>query len=408
MKYTNFIARRYLFERKRVSLINTLTGISITGVTLGTALLIVVLSVFNGFFDVVKELLLSYDPDIRVEATTGRTMNMTPADVERLRNLPDIATVAPYTSGRVMLTQRGKNDQVVQVKGVERGTFLELSELGASISRGTLDFSVQNRKPGLIMSEQLAARLGISVDDEVTLVSAKGMEKALTQFTAPSIYRFEVRGVYSVKKAFEEPVVFTDIVAAQRILGHRSEFTGLDLKLKDHDEAAAVKEKLQAMLGDEFKISTWYDLQKPLYDVMYIEKWGAFVILMIIILVAILNIVGSLTMIVIQKNRDIGILRTLGCSSANIKSIFLKQGYYIGLIGCVIGGSVGLLLCWLQDKFGLVGLSESFIISAYPVSVRILDVVLVLSGALLLCIAASWYPSFRASGIEPAQAVRYE
>jgi len=112
MKYTNFIARRYLFERKRVSLINTLTGISITGVTLGTALLIVVLSVFNGFFDVVKELLLSYDPDIRVEATTGRTMNMTPADVERLRNLPDIATVAPYTSGRVMLTQRGKNDQV--------------------------------------------------------------------------------------------------------------------------------------------------------------------------------------------------------------------------------------------------------------------------------------------------------
>ena len=408
MNFTNFIAKRYLFERKKISLISTLTLISITGVTLGTALLIVVLSVFNGFFDVIKELLLSYDPDIRIEAATGRTMSMTDEEIAELNQLPEIKFLAPYASGRALLTQRGKRDAVVEVKGINTDSYYELSDITNNLSRGTANLEVQNRKPGLIMSEQLMADLRLTVGDAVTLVSAAGMEKSLTQFTAPNIYRFDVRGSYDIKKAFDQAQLFIDMQAAQRIFNYRGTISGLDIMLQDHSEAEQVKQKLQSQLGSQFKISTWYDLQKPLYDVMNLEKWGAFLILMIIVLVAILNIVGSLTMIVIQKKRDIGILRTIGCTRNRIKQIFLRQGLHIGLIGCIAGGVLGLFLCWLQAEFGVIGLSESFIISAYPVSVRLLDVVLILGGSLLLCLLASWYPSVRAAAIEPAQAIRYE
>jgi lipoprotein-releasing system permease protein len=141
---------------------------------------------------------------------------------------------------------------------------------------------------------------------------------------------------------------------------------------------------------------------------MYLEKWGSYFVLMIIVLVAVLNIVGSLTMIVIQKNRDIGVLLTMGHTPAQIKRIFITQGLYIGLIGCVLGGSLGLLLSWLQQQYGLIKLSSAFLINAYPVSIHALDVGIVLLGSLILCLLASWYPARRAAQVEPADAVRYE
>ncbi len=202
--------------------------------------------------------------------------------------------------------------------------------------------------------------------------------------------------------------MFIDIEAARRLFRMRNGITGLDIKLHNNDDAEAVKAELAPMLGEDFKISTWYDLQKPLYDVMYLEKWGSYIILMLIVLVAVLNIVGSLTMIVIQKKRDIGILVSMGYTRKGIKTIFRKQGLYIGLIGCGIGGSLGLLLSWLQQQYGLIKLSNAFIINAYPVQINPLDIAVILAGSLLLCVAASWYPAHRASLVQPADAVRYE
>ncbi len=182
----------------------------------------------------------------------------------------------------------------------------------------------------------------------------------------------------------------------------------MDIKLHNNEDADKVKEELSAMLGPDFNISTWYDLQKPLYDVMLLEKWGSFIILILIVIVAVLNIIGSLTMIVIQKQRDIGILISMGYSQSGIKSIFRKQGLYIGLIGCGIGGTLGLLLSWAQMKFGFVKLSSAFIIDAYPVQIRPMDVAIILIASLLLCVLASWYPAHRASKVQPADAIRYE
>ncbi|WP_018127502.1 FtsX-like permease family protein [Balneola vulgaris] len=408
MENTGLIARRYLFSRKHISLISTLTFISIIGVTIGTALLILILSVFNGFFDVVQGYLLSYDPDIRIESMEGTVFSNFEDKRASLSTIPEIELISPYVNGKALLANNEDQNKVIELKGVEKDSFLKLIDIDNSIVSGVFDVSVRNRKPGLVIHESLRNELGLSLGDEVALLSASGMRKTLTQVTAPRVYRFEVRGSYSLEQIGGGAEVFIDLTAAQRLFRARNNISGFDVKLDNFKNAESLKPEITQAIGPGFKVSSWYDLQKPLYDVMYLEKWGAYIILMIIIIVAVLNIVGSLTMIVIQKKRDIGILITMGYSKEAIRSIFRKQGFYIGLIGCTIGGSLGLLLCWLQAEFSLVKLSSAFLIDAYPVLVQPTDVIIILAGSLFLCVAASWYPANRASEVEPANAIRYE
>lgn len=424
MKSTGFIARRYLFSKKHISLISTLTMISITGVTIGTALLIVVLSVFNGFFEVIKGFLLNNDPDVRIEAADGQpffykqqqqaevegipVVNDSLINIAGFSQIPEVTGSSAYIAGKALLTAGQRRDQVVSIKGINAESFRALNNLEENITRGDFDLSVQGGRPGLLITQQLLTDLALNVGDEIALLSAQGMRKSLTQFSMPRMYRFRITGAYSLTQIVDNPAIYIDIKAAQRLFNYRNTISGIDLRLQNNEQADAVKAQLSAELGDKYKISTWYDLQKPLYDVMYLEKWGSYLVLMIIVLVAVLNIVGSLTMIVIQKNRDIGVLLTMGYTPKKIKQIFIKQGLYIGLIGCGLGGSLGLLLSWLQQQYGLIELSSAFLISAYPVSIHALDVAIILSGSLVLCLLASWYPAKRAASVQPADAVRYE
>ncbi len=408
MNYTGNIARRYLFSKKHISLISTLTMISIVGVTIGITLLIVILSVFNGFFSTIKGFLLSYDPDIRIEAGIGTTFLQSDEVYDKISSIPEVRIISPFVVGQALLTHKGERNKVVEVKGIDTDIFFQLSDLQNNIVAGDFDVAVRNSKPGLILHDELRKDLGVNMYDEVALLSASGMKRALTQITAPRSYRFDTRGAYFIEQISEGAQVFIDLTAAQRLFKAKNEISGLDIKLTHNDDADRVKAKLVEILGDDYKISTWYDLQKPLYDVMYIEKWSSYIILMIIILVAALNIVGSLTMIVIQKKRDIGVLMSMGYSGDDIKSIFRKQGLYIGLIGCIIGGIAGLGLSWAQLKYGLVKLSSAFIIDAYPIEIRTMDVALVLSGSLILCLLASWYPAHRAAQVQPSEAIRFE
>lgn len=408
MKTNGFIARRYLFSKKHISLISTLTIISVTGVTIGTALLIVVLSVFNGFFNVIKGLLLQNDPDIRIESAEADSFLMTGDMEKKLSNIPDIRDMAPYVQGKALMAYSRGNDKVVSVKGVHPESYFSINKLSENITSGAIDLQVRDKKPGMLVNDQLMGELNLNVGDEVVLLSADGMRKSLTQFSLPRNYRFQIRGSYSRLQITDGPAVFVDLQAAQRLFEVRNKISGIDMRLQETDRADAVKGQLEGALGQRFTISTWYDLQKPLYDIMYLEKWSSYLILMIIVIVAVLNIIGSLTMIVIQKNRDIGVLLTMGFTPSDIKNIFVRQGLYIGLIGCFIGGGVGLLLSWLQKQYGLIELSSAFIIEAYPVSINYVDVSIVLAGSLLLCLLASWYPARRASRVQPAEAIRYE
>lgn len=408
MKTTGFVARRYLFSKKHISLISTLTIISILGVTIGTALLIVVLSVFNGFFDVIKGLLLQNDPDIRIESQASNSFMYTGDMKQKLEGIPEITAAASFVEGKALLAHQKNSDKVVEVRGVGPEEYFRINDLSESLKSGSAALGVQNQKPGIIINEQLQRQLGLGIGDVVVLLSADGMRKSLTQFSLPRSYRFEVRGIYSRLQITDGPSVFIDKEAGQRLFEMRGMVSGIDLRLQNTDQAESLKQSLEANLGADFSISTWYDLQRPLYDVMYLEKWSSYVILMIIVLVAVLNIIGSLTMIVIQKNRDIGVLLTMGFTPSDIKNIFVRQGLYIGIIGCVIGGGLGLLVSWLQKQYGLIKLSSAFIIDAYPVSINYVDVSVVLAGSLILCLLASWYPARRAASVEPADAIRYD
>jgi len=408
MNITRFISRRYLFSRKHLSLISVLTSISIAGITLGTALLIIILSVFNGFFDVIRGFLLSFDPDIRIELNEANAMPFDPDLINRLQDHSDVVQVAPYVEGKAMLISEGNQNDVVIVRGIERSSHIRISDLEQSVQNGVFDLSVQNNRPGLVISNTFSNQYGLDSGDEIVLLSAAGMRRAITQFSAPRVSRFQVRGSYNIQQIIDDDIAYINLEAAQRLFNMQNEITGLDLQLTDTDRAEEVKQEVQQMLGPDYRLQSWYDLQKPLYDVMYLEKWGSYLILMIIVLVAALNIVGSLTMIVIQKKKDIGVLISMGMTPKKIKQIFISQGIQIGIIGCGIGGVLGVFTAWLQQEYGLVKLTSSFIIDAYPVSIQPLDIVLVVGGSLILCLAASWYPATRAAAVEPADAVRGE
>lgn len=223
---------------------------------------------------------------------------------------------------------------------------------------------------------------------------------------------FTVSGVYELPYISSPPPILLDISAAHRLFLTRNKISGVDLEMDNILQADEVKATLETIKDDLFSsdivLKTWYDLQKPLYDVMNLEKWGAFVVLMIIILVAALNILGSLSMIVLQKKRDIGVLRSLGLTAKQVQAIFIQQGLIIGIIGAFLGAILGLGFSYLQDTFGLLKLSSAFIIDAYPVDIQWTDVLLIMFGTLGLSVLASWVPALTASKIHPARVIRYE
>ncbi len=406
MNVIQFISRRYLFSKKHISLISILTSISIAGITIGTALLIVILSVFNGFFEVIRGYLLSFDPDIRIELVDEPTMVFDEELMNRILAHDEVVQISPYIEGKAMMVfQNGGRNEVMTVRGIDMETDFTITDLREDRE---IDLSVRGGRPGVVVSETLINRYRLSAGDELAMLSPTGMRRALTQFSSPRVSRFDVRDSYDMHQIIDGDVVYVDIAAAQRLFNMRNEITGFDLKLTDTDRAERVKADLEEMLGPKYRIQTWYDLQRPLYDVMMLEKWGSYFILMIIVLVAVLNIVGSLTMIVIQKKRDIGVLISMGMTPKKIKKIFQSQGLQIGLIGCGLGGLIGISLVLAQENFSIVKLSSSFIIDAYPVAIQFSDIAIVLSGTMLLCLLASWYPAVRAAAIQPADAVRDE
>lgn len=421
MDYRFFIARRYLVSRKQVTLISVITGISVAGVTLGVAALIVVLSVMNGFYDFVRNLLVSLDPHVRIVSVDGpHGLANVDSLIQVALALPGVEHAAPYVEGKALLLHEGDREanRVVIVRGVDPETFAGVSDVAQQTGFGSFDLSRQDGRPGIVLGMGLGQRLALvpggggQEASEVALLSAPAIERMLTNvFGVPQLAPFEVRGLFELEETYDDTHVFIALGEAQRLfrMGHR--VSGVELRLDDLQHADEVKAALQARLDPgRFEVLTWYDLQKSLYDVMRLEKWGASAILFLIVIVAVFNIIGSLTMVVVEKGRDVGVLQAMGASRRDVRRIFLLEGLLIGGVGTGIGLAVGLSLALLQKYFELVPLAgaESFMIDAYPVAIRLFDVVLVSVISLVLCVLAAVYPARRASAIEPARAVHVE
>lgn len=418
MDYRFQIARRYLASRREISLISIITGISTTGVVLGVASLIVVLSVMNGFYDFVRDLLVSLDPHVRIVSAEGQRVANADSLLRLARQTDHVTMAAPYVEGKALLMHSGANgsNRVVRVRGVD-SSMAEAANPSMTMGRFKLERDLQGT-PGIVVNRRLGQRVGLlpatkaGSPSAVGLLSAPAIERTLTQvFASPPVHRFEVRGLFQAQGGEAGDQVFIALEEAQQLFRTGSEVTGIDLRLDNLERSGAVKAALQQRLESErYTVQTWYDLQKSLYDVMRLEKWGASAILGLIVIVAAFNIIGSLTMVVIQKRGDIGALQAMGVSRPDVRRIFLLEGALIGGVGTGLGLVLGLGLAFLQKYYKMVPMAqaESFLIDAYPVAVRPLDVVLVAGVTFGLCVLASLYPATRAASIEPARAVHLD
>ena len=425
MDYRALIARRYLVSPRRLTLISVITGVSVAGVAVGVAALVVVLSVMNGFFDVVRDLLVSYDPHVRVEATGGGGLARPDTLARLARGEAGVTSATPYVEGQALLTTDGAGavNQVVVVRGVDPAAID--AEARASIVDGAFDLSRRRGQAGVVIGSALALRTGalaasppgsaVRVEgSRVTLLSGVALEQALAlyPFGLPDQRAFAVRGTFSLEPSYDETHVFVALRDAQQLFRMGDRVSGVDVRLADLDDAPAVAgrlaRRLDAAAPGAFRVQTWTDLQGSLYGVMRAEKWAASAILFLIVVVAAFTIVGALTMIVVEKQRDLGALQAMGASRRDVRRIFLLEGLYVGAIGTGIGLALGLGLCVLQKATGLVKLASTgdFIIDAYPVSVRLLDVSAIAFGAVALCALAAVYPASRAAAVDPARAVQ--
>lgn len=403
-----FISRRYLISKKKFNFITIISLISIAGVAIGVAALIIVLSVFNGFGNKVTALLINFDPHIRIESEDGSKL----ADYNELKNkIKDlgIKSAAPFTLNKGMLANENSNE-VVFIKGVDEKEAGNTSGIKDVMRFGKFDLKDNGEFGGLVLGFTLMGKLKARPGDTITLLSPVGLESSLTQFVDPLTKRFILRGVYdSENKDYDGNYAYISLENSQYLFNLENKVNGIEMRLENINNADKEKEKLESALGKEFKVMTWYDLHRDFYSLLKIERWSAFTVLSIIIIVASFNILGSLTMTVIEKKRDIGVLKAMGATDKMITNIFLFEGVFVGIVGVIAGLVLGLGITLAQINFEFYKLDASiYKISALPVELRFTDFIFIPLAAMLLCFLASLYPSKRAAKLDPVNAIRWE
>jgi lipoprotein-releasing system permease protein len=404
--YTTFIAWRYLKSKRKIALITIISLISLIGVTIGVSALIIVLSVFNGFNGLVTRILVEFDPHIRIEKKLG-IEDKELASIEKvIKDIPQLKGYSPFITSKAMLIS-DRNNRVVYVKGIDPEKAGLVSGLPEKIVLGNFDLIDSGGLPKIILGLTISDHVNALVGDTVTLVSPSFGAFGLVQ---PNIKKFVVSGIFeSNNKDYDGYYVFVSTKSAQGLFDLKGKINGIEIRLYNINDSEKIKKILQSQLGDKFQVRTWYDLHRDLYSVMQIERWTAYVILLLIIFVATFNILGSLTMSVIEKTRDIGILKAMGAKNSDIVKIFIFEGLIIGLIGTVLGSLIGYVVCFIQQRYHIFPLDPTvYIIPSLPIEMHLSDFIVVGVGALILCLLASYYPAKRASKVVPSEAVRWE
>jgi lipoprotein-releasing system permease protein len=319
-----------------------------------------------------------------------------------------VAHGAYVASKALLVTPRVS--RVVLVKGVDDAAAGAVSGVKKATILGEFRFDDTDAAGGIVLGMTLADRLGMSLGADLTIVSPVGVDALAMQTGEPLMRPAVVRGIYdSNNKDYDAHYAFISLASARRLFGVPEGVSAIEVRLHDIADAEAVQHSLQALLGADYRVLTWYDLHRDLYSVMKIERWMAYIILCLIVGVATFNVLGSLTMGVIEKRRDIGILKALGASQSSITRLFMFEGILVGTIGTVVGALLGLLVCYLQVRYQLFPLDPSvYIIPAIPVEVRWTDFVAVSLASMLLSAAASLYPARRAAQLLPVEAIRWE
>ena len=399
MNFPFYIARRYLFSKKSTHAINVISGISIVGVAVATMALVVTLSVFNGFHDLVASFLTSFDPQLKVTPVKGKTVAADDPRLTEIRQLPQVDVATECMEDQALAVYNGRQ-AMITLKGVD-DNFDQLTHIGEIlIGEGEFELHAADMHYGII-GIRLADALGTGYTYNHPIKIYAPRREGQLDMTAPeeSFIEDELYSpgvLFNVRQAkYDKGYIITSLGFARRVFEQQGMVSSLELRLKPGSDFEAVKREMQKIAGDDFYVKDRFEQQDETFKIMKIEKLIAYVFLTFILIVACFNIIGSLSMLIIDKKDDVITLRNLGATDKQISRIFLFEGRLISAIGAVIGIAIGLLLCWLQQTYGIVKLgssSGSFVVNAYPVSVHPEDIVLIFATVFAVGFLAVWYP----------------
>ena len=398
MNFPFYIARRYLFSKKSHNAINVISGISVCGVALATLALVCTLSVFNGFQDLVSNLFTAFDPELKIVPATGKVFDGQDKAIAAIRKMPEVALVSESLEDNALVQYQGRQAMAV-IKGVE-DNFEKLTPIDTILfGRGELmlhDEVVDYAIPGV----QLLATLGTGIRflDPLEVYAPKrgakvNMANPAASFTGGNLFSSGL--VFAVnQEKYDGSYILTSLKFARQLFQYTTEVSAINLKMKEGTDIDAFKRKLEKHLGERFRVFDRYEQQADTFRIMKIEKFISYLFLTFILMIACFNVIGSLSMLIIDKRDDVVTLRNLGANDRQIVRIFLFEGRLISFIGAVSGIVLGVLLCWLQQTFGLIslGAAGSFIVDVYPVSVHWEDVVLIFFTVLAVGFLSVWYP----------------
>ncbi len=418
---------RYLRARRRERFVSLIAIISLAGVALGTFALTVVLSVMTGFQEDLRQRLLAFNPHITVQSANGAAA-FDPAQVtRRIDTVPGIEAAAPYVSSQVMAVSTNAAGVPAYVAGgVLRGVVAKnnpvLAELKLTLKSGALDaldrdfpaaVTDQGAKrtvelPGAIIGDSLAFELGLRMGDPVVLISPASLGGGIG---APRLRRFVLGGLFhSGMFQYDSSLIFVSLKNAQALLADDPQLeSGLELRVRDLFAAPRIGARLARLLDGGFTVTDWTQANEALFSALKLETFTYFLVLMLIVLVAAFNIVATLVMVVMERRKEIAILRTMGARAGSVAAIFLCEGAALGIVGTAVGVLGGLVTSFLIGKYHLIHLPpDMFMVSAVPVRLYAVNFVAVAVAAVVLCLAAALYPAFKARTLSPVEIIRYE
>jgi lipoprotein-releasing system permease protein len=394
VKLSLYIAKRYLLAKKSRNAINIISAVSVAGVAVGTMALIIVLSVFNGLETMVRSIFNTFDPDIKITAAEGKTFI---ADSTRLKMLANVEGVFCYslTIEENALLKYGERQFIATIKGVD-DNYANVTDIDSSMWEGGFILKSEKGRPYAIPGIGVAQYLGIRINFITPLnifvprksgnSSMNAEDAFVKKFIFPS-------GIFEVEKEYDSKYVYIPLAFARELTEIEAGVTSVEIKFRENADAGDVQKKISRIFGKGFLVQNRYEQQEIFYKVMRSERLAIFFILTLILTIASFNIIGSLTMLIIEKERDIEILKSLGANSDLIRKIFIFEGWLISIVGASSGLILGFLICWLQQTFGLVKLnSETLIMDAYPVVMKVKDFIIVPATVLMIGYWAAWYP----------------
>jgi len=396
MFFPFYIAKRYLLSKKSHNIINIISGISVVGVMVGTMALIVVLSVFNGFEDLVKSLYSTFDADFKITIKEGKSFDSELISKQEIKNLEGIISYTKIIEENALVKHRTEQN-IVNLKGVSNDYLLN-NPLDSMLVDGDMMLEHENRSY-TIMGYLVAYKLGIRLYDfsnPIVVYAPRRTKKSFTSFKQSfNTGSLMASAVFSVQQEIDSKYIIVPINFARTLFEYQNtEVTSIEIRLNKDADADELQEKISAIVGDKFDVKNRYQQQVLLYKIMKSEKWAIFLILSFILVIAAFNTVGSLSMLILDKRKDIAVLHGMGASKKLIKRIFIVEGLLISFTGAILGIILGFLLCWVQITFGLVKLGDAnaFIVPYYPVKILLNDFIGVFLTVIVIEILSAWYP----------------